>query len=681
MTQYASAFNANGLGTFPCAVAALVAAFAAAKAADMTPAVPATASSTWGGFYIGGHVGYVFGTSNWASDIGPAPTFGTVSLPDTDKQFGPLFGGYQVGYNHILPGGLLLGAEAELSFPNTMESNLPLNSPAGPILSDAVQIYGSVRGRAGYTFGNWLVYGSGGYAFERSRVTAGTGSLTDNNAADEVFFWRQGWTAGLGTEVRLTPNWSAKLEYSYYDFAHADIFLPVANQHYNSNLFLQTVQLGLNYRFGDVPDTPVLGGGIASDLDKWSLHGQSTLILQGTTPFHAAYSGANSLDPAGQIRDTWSVTGYFGYKPWQGTEIYFNPEPFQGFGLSATHGLGDFTNLEAQKAGFDYPHYNTARAFVRQTFDFGGEQEDLEDGQNQVASKVDVSRLTITAGKFAIPDLFDNNSYDHDGRKQFMNWGINDGAFDYAADQKGYTWGVAAEFNQKTWAARTGYFLEPDAPNGNDFDTRIGRRGQYVAELEERWSLFAQPGKLRVLGWLTECFCGNFNDTLANPFLNPLTAPAGSPGIAATRQTRSEYGFTVNLEQAVNQDLGVFARLSWQDGQTEIMAWTDINESASLGGVLKGTSWGRPDDAVGVAGVISGLSTSYIDYISAGGLGINIGDGQLNYRPEQVLETYYSFALTKRAALTLDYQFVLNPGYNADRGPVSVGSVRIHAEF
>ncbi|MGP0060642.1 MAG: carbohydrate porin [Beijerinckiaceae bacterium] len=653
---------------------ATLAALAAAPAvaADLEPMAPSP-TNTWGGFYLGGHAGYAFATSNWTSDIG-TPASGTVSLPSSDKQFGPIAAGYQFGYNYILSGGFLLGFETDLSFPDIMGSTLSLADPGGPTrISDNIQIYGSARGRVGYTFDNWLVYGTGGFAYDRDRI--------NDDVGDEVFFWRTGWTAGLGTEVRLTPNWSAKLEYSYYDFARTGIILPSTGQHYNSDLSLQMLQLGLNYRPGNSTGDPVLGGGIVSDLDKWSLHAQTTLIGQGYLPFPALYSGAQSLHPGGDARDTWSVTGYFGYKPWEGTEIYYNPEPFQGFGLATTHGLGDFPNFEAQKAGFDYPHMNSARAFVRQTFGLGGEQEDLEDGQNQVASKVDVSRVTVTAGKMAVPDIFDNNSYAHDPRVGFMNWGINDGALDYAADEKGYTWGIAAELNQKDWAIRTGYFLEPDVPNGNNFDTRLGERGQYLAELEERYSLFSQPGKLRVLGWLAECYCGSFSATMANPLLNPLTAPAGSPGIAGTRQTRSEYGFTINLEQAITKDFGIFSRVSWQDGQTEIMAWTDIDESASVGGVLKGTSWGRPDDTIGVAGVISGLSSSYVAYLAAGGLGINIGDGAINYRPEQVLETYYNYHLTKWATLTLDYQFVANPAYNADRGPVHIGSVRVHAEF
>lgn len=442
---------------------------------------------------------------------------------------------------------------------------------------------------------------------------------------------------------------------------------------------MQTAQLGLNYRFADAAAPNV---GVLPNMSDWSIHGQSTIIGQGNAPFPAAYSGQNSLFPLYQVRDTFSLDGYLGYKAFEGTEFYFNPEPFQGFGLSETRGLAGFPNNEAQKAGFDYPHYNTARLFARQVFGLGGEQEEIADGPLQVGEKVDVSRVTFTFGKISVGDFFDNNSYAHDGRASFMNWSLVDaGAFDYAADPKGYTWAAVIDFNQKDWALRGGYFLLPDVPNGNNFDTRIFQRGQYILEFEDRYKLFGSQGKFRLTGWDSQCYCGSFAATLTNPYLSYPVFDSNTPDIAATRKTRSEFGFIANLEQTVTDDLGLFARLSWQSGQTEIMSWTDIDESASFGAVLKGTSWGRPNDRIGLAGVINGLSSNYQNYLAIGGLGILIGDGALSYRPEEIIETYYSVGLTDWAAMTFDYQFVANPGDNYMRGPVSIGSVRLHVQF
>jgi high affinity Mn2+ porin len=576
----------------------------------------------------------------------------------------------------------MLGVEAQFSFPNIMRSSLPVTFPAnGPTtVSDKTQIYGNIRGRVGYAFGNVLVFGAGGFAYDRDEATA----TATAGVADSGYFWRPGWTAGAGAEVLLTPNVSATLEYSYFDFAKSGVAFPITGERYTSGLTLQTVQLGLNYRFNGNEATPVGSAGILSDSDakNWSVHAQSTVIGQGDAPFAAAYSGRNSLYNGGEVRDTFSVTGYLGYKAPEGTEFYFNPEPFQGFGLSSTRGLGGFANMEAQKAGINFPHYNTARLFLRQIWGLGGEQEDLADGQNQVAEKVDVSRVTLTAGKLSIPDIFDNNDYAHDGRQSFMNWALNDGgAFDYAADQKGYTWGTVLEFNQKSWAVRAGYFLVPDVPNGINFDTRIGQRGQALVELEERYTIFGSQGKVRLAGWETECYCGSFNATLDNPLLTDPVLNPGGPNIAATRETRAEYGFYANIQQTITDNLGLFTRLSWQSGQTEILAWTDIDESASFGGVLKGTSWGRPTDTIGLAGVVNGLSNSYQRFLAAGGMGINVGDGGLSYRPEEIIETYYSIGLATWASLTFDYQFIANPGYNYVRGPVSIGAARLHMQF
>ncbi len=646
--------------------------------ARMSPPI----GNPWEGFYGGGHVGANFGTSGWSAAPAGLPAAGTVGLYGQDGQFGPLMGGFQAGYNHVLPSGLMIGAEARFTFPDTLRSTLPVAFPAnGPtIVEDRPQVYGDLRGRLGYAFGNLLLFGAGGFAYDRD-VAHATDTLGN---VDEGYFWRRGWTIGGGAEVLLTPNVSASLDYSYYNFAKAGVSFPAAGERYTSGLTMGTARIGLNYRFNGDSQVPVGSLGLFSpaDASAWSVHAQSTVIGQGVAPFPAAYSGPQSLQSGGEIRDTFSVTGYLGYKAPTGTEVYFNPEPFQGFGLSQTHGLGGFSNIEAQKAGFDYPHYNTSRLFLRQIWGLGGEQEDLADGPNQVAEKVDINRITLTAGKMSVPDLFDNNDYAHDGRQQFMNWALNDaGAFDYAADQKGYTWGAVLELNRKDWAVRGGYYLLPAGPNVNDYDTRIAQRGQYILEFEDRYTILGSQGKLRLTGWDSQCYCGSFAATLTNPVLvNPALDP-NAPDITATEKTRSEFGFIANLQQTITDDLGLFARLSWQSGQTEIMAWTDIDESASFGGILKGTSWGRPTDSIGLAGVVNGLSGNYRRFLEIGGLGVNIGDGALNYRPEGIIETYYSIGLTNWASLGFDYQFIANPGYNMVRGPADIGAVRLHVMF
>jgi high affinity Mn2+ porin len=342
--------------------------------------------------------------------------------------------------------------------------------------------------------------------------------------------------------------------------------------------------------------------------------------------------------------------------------------------LSGTLGLAGFSNGEAQKAGFPYPHYNTSRLFFRQTFGLGGEQETLESDETHFAGKVDVSRVTVTVGRIFLPDFIDNNAYSDEPRTTFLNWSNwAAGAFDFPADQLGYSWGALVELNQKDWAIRWGYLLMDATSNSNAFDMKLFSRGEYLIELENRYTLFSRPGKLRTIGWINSAFAGSFSETLANPALNL--------DISQTRQGRIKYGYVVNLEQSVTDDVGVFGRWSWNDGKTETMAFTDINASLSMGVSVNGKSWGRPDDTVGVAGAVNALSSSFRAFVAAGGLGVLIGDGQLNYRKEDVLEAYYAIGIVKGAKLTLDYQFIANPAYNADRGPVSIFAARFHANF
>jgi len=636
-----------------------------AVAADMPVKAPhIQAVFDWTGLYIGAHAGYSRGSSSAVlSDPTPIAASGT---------FSGMIGGVQAGYNVRLSSGLLLGVEADITFPNFLTSNSIVSSLA-TAQSDVTEQWDYVataRGRIGYATGPWLAYATGGMAFAGERFL----NSPANGSDEKVLHTRLGWAAGGGLEYGFAPHWSARLEYLYSRFEKADIRFPSGTQ-YTSTLDFQSLRLGLNRKI----DWPGSGNFSPASLadpesDRWEIHGQTTFLPQGYPAFHAPYSGPNSLTPAPQLQQTWSNSLFLNARLWQGGEIYYNPELLQGFGLNNTVGVAGFPSGEAQKSNFPYPHYNTSRLFVRQTFGFGGEQEELASGPTQLAGKVDVSRLTLQAGKFAVVDIFDGNAYAKDSRKDFMNWSIwAPGAFDYSADKVGLTYGATAEFNQKQWALRGGYFLMQAVSNSNSFDTRVFERGTYVLELETRYSLFSQPGKLRTIAWLNSAFSGSYRETLDNP--------AFELDIAQTRRGRIKYGYVVNLEQALSDEVGLFARWSWNDGKTEIMAFTDIDASLSLGLSLKGAKWGRPDDVIGIGGAINALSRDHRDFIAAGGLGILIGDGQLNYRRERILDTYYAYAINKQLTLSADYQLITNPAYNADRGPVHIFSGRLHGEF
>lgn len=659
--------------------AALTCLIAGAATAATMPGAPAQAADLklaakaphlqplfdWTGLYVGAHVGYSQGFSSAVlSDPAPAVTSG---------HFGGVIGGLQAGYNWRLGSGLLLGVEADLTFPNYLHSNSVISlisTPRTDFMEDWDYI-GTARARIGYATNHWLLYATGGLAYMGERFTIQPAGGLETKQLGV----RLGWAAGAGVEHAFAPHWTARLEYLYTQYERANVAF-ASGERYGSTADLHMLRLGLNRKI-DLPGSP--GWKPNTDISdteskRWEIHGQTTYLPQGYPAFRAPYTGPNSLTPAPQAQATWSNGLYLNARLWEGGELYYNPELLQGFGLNNTVGLGGFSNGEAQKSNFPYPHYNTSRLFLRQTFGFGGGQEELASGALQLSGKVDINRLTLQVGKFAVLDVFDGNAYAKDTRKDFINWSIwAPGAFDYSADKVGLTYGATAELNQKQWALRAGYFLMPAVSNANNFDTQVFRRGTYAMELETRWSLFSLPGKLRTIAWLNSAFSGSYRETLDNPVFNL--------DIAQTRRGRTKYGYVVNLEQALSDDVGLFGRWSWNDGKTEIMAFTDIDASLSGGLSIKGAKWGRPDDVIGIGGAINALSRDHRDFLGAGGLGVLVGDGALDYRRERILETYYAYALTKAITLTADYQFIVNPAYNADRGPVHIFSGRLHGEF
>jgi high affinity Mn2+ porin len=651
----------------------------AAHAADATvpplqlplKAPPASASSfDWTGFYVGGHVGYSRGNAR-------------VNLVDDDTanfghRFGSLIGGLQGGYNYVLPSRFVLGIEADMSFPNYLSADdvAWFRTTPDTDIAEKIDFMSTVRGRLGYAFNHWMVYATGGFAWSLGRFLQTPGAIDD---VDKTLHLHTGWAAGMGAEFAIAPNWIARLEYLYANFGHADVLFPsgtTAGSAYDVHM----IRGGLNYKLGSptayVPDFAAS----QTQFPDWEIHGQTTYIQQGYPPFRSPYLGANSFTPWAQTRETWTASAFLGLKLWDGGELYYNPELLQGFGLHNTTGAAGFPNGEAQKSNFPYPRFSTSRLFLRQTFGLGGEEETVESDYGQMAGKRDVSRVTVQVGRFAVHDVFDTNAYAMDPREDFMNWSIwAAGAFDYPADRIGLTYGAVAELNQKYWALRAGYFLTGNVPNATEFDMKLFTRGGYVAELETRYSLFSRDGKFRVGLWADTYFSGSYSEavdlTLLNPGLDPTDA------IVLTRKARTKYGYYLNLEQSVNDNVGVFGRFSWNDGKNEISAFTDIDLSFSLGTSIKGTGWGRPDDRIGLAGAINALSKDHRDYLAAGGLGILIGDGRLNYRPEKVIETFYAMNVINGVMLTFDYQFIMDLAHNADRGPVSIFTARLHGEF
>ncbi len=427
------------------------------------------------------------------------------------------------------------------------------------------------------------------------------------------------------------------------------------------------------------------GGALAADgsdaattaPQNWAVHGQTTFVEQANAAFRPPYGGPNSLNPRAVGKETWDVTLYAGVRPWSGAEIWIDPEIDQGFGLSNTLGVAGFPSGEAYKVGKANPYLRLQRLFVRQTIDLGGKSQAVDPDINQLAGAQTTDRLVLTAGKLSVGDIFDTNRYAHDPRQDFLNWSIIDaGSFDYAADAWGYSYGATAELYAGRWAVRAGAFNLSVVPNSTSLEIDFSQ-DQLIGEIEERHDLGGHPGKLKLTGFVSRGRMGRFDDAVT------LAQATGQPAdIAAVRRSQSRTGVSLNLEQEVARDIGVFLRAGVADGGLESYEFTDIDRTVSAGVSIGGARWGRADDVIALAGVVNEASGERQRFLDAGGLGILIGDGQLPHPgAEKIVEGYYSFAIVKAVHMSFDMQAIDNPGYNRDRGPVAVGAIRLHAQF
>ena len=406
----------------------------------------------------------------------------------------------------------------------------------------------------------------------------------------------------------------------------------------------------------------------------WNWHAQNTDIVQYHPDFHAPYAGPNSLHAGDEVKETVSLDLMFGLRLWRGAEFHVDGLMWQGFGLSDALGIDGFPNGEAFRVGTHAPNITFSRVFIRQTIGLGGEQESVEDDALHLAGKPEVRRLTLTVGKLSAKDIFDNNTYANDPRTQFMNWALMaNEAWDYPADALGFISGFTAELNQPQWTLRYGFFQMPRVSNHMGEDSRFLVAWGMVTEFERRYDWASHPGVVRLLAYLNQANMGSYQDAVAS-----ATRPAD---IMATRETRQKFGFGLNVEQELLKNLGAFMRLGWSDGRNEAWAFSDVDQTASLGLSLQGEWWHRPKDTLGLAGVINALSPVHREFLAAGGTGILAGDGVLNYGTEKILEVYYDFQVWKAIHAALDYQFIANPAFNRDRGPVSVMGARLHWEF
>lgn len=403
---------------------------------------------------------------------------------------------------------------------------------------------------------------------------------------------------------------------------------------------------------------------------------QSTYVYQDKPAFNSLYSGPRSLNADKERSYTLTATAFVGARVWRGGEAYVNLEAIKGQPLSNVTGLGGPSNGELQKVVERQIKYYVPRLFLRQTFALSQDTQRIEEDNNQLAGQVPSERVVFTAGKLSITDILTRSAYTGDPRTQFLNWAfLTYGAFDYAADLRGYSWGAALEYYRGPWALRAARFEQPKTPNSMTLDHRVFSTYGDQLELERRHELATGEGKVQFLVFRNVAKMAAYSDALA-------AANGGVPDLNAVRErSHAKLGAGVSVEQALGQDAGAFARLLAHDGKTETYAFTDIDRVFTAGLLVKGRRWGRGNDSIGIGYSRNGLSASHRDYLAAGGGTVFLGDGRLSYSPEQIFEAYYSFNPLKQFALSLDWQHIRNPGYNADRGPAQLYSLRLHAQF
>ncbi len=411
--------------------------------------------------------------------------------------------------------------------------------------------------------------------------------------------------------------------------------------------------------------------------DRFSIHFQTTVINQFKPGFSVKYSGENSLNPQKEDKTSVSATLYAGARLWKGASMFVDPEISGGSGLSQVKGIAAAPNGETFRVGSTAPVIYLARLYFRQVFSLTRESGYQSSDFDQLGGRVPDKYFAFTIGQIAITDFFDDNEFSHDPRTQFMSWALMDnGAWDYPASARGYTPSIVLEYVTPEHEIRYGISLVPKVANGNDMNWRVSEANSQTLEYTHRHKIKNREGAVRLLGFFTIADMGNYEQSIE---LSPQ-----NPNIEDTRKNgRTKYGFGISADQDITEDMGCFLRASWNDGNNETWAFTEIDHGISAGFSMTGKRWKRENDNSGIAYVASGISNPHRQYLKAGGLGFMLGDGNLNYSWEHLIEFYYSVELVREHIyLSGAYQFLLNPAYNRDRrGPVNIFSVRVHAKI
>jgi hypothetical protein len=417
-----------------------------------------------------------------------------------------------------------------------------------------------------------------------------------------------------------------------------------------------------------------------SETSRWLVSGQGNIVFQWHSSFPAAYSGPNSLRDKAESATSQVFTLYLGYELSPSTEVFLDMESAGGHGISDALGLAGATNLDVVRNPSLSQVPYVARLMIRQIIPLSGERVEADRDELHLATSVPARRIELRAGKFSVVDFLDLNSWGSDSHLQFLNWTAdNNGAYDYAANTRGYTDGAMVEYYDHWFAARFVEALMPKLANGIHLDADVARARAENLEVEAHGSLIAhRDGTVRLLSYLNHADMGNYREAIED-FEHGDTS---TPNIASTRrQGRHKYGFGMNFEQEVTASVGVFGRVGWSDGRNESFAYTEVDRTLQLGGLTKGALWHRRNDRAGVTFVANRIVAAHQQYLALGGLGFLLGDGGLSYGPEKIVEAFYTAHLWRGFFASFDVQHINNPGYNMARGPVAVPGLRFHADF
>ena len=409
----------------------------------------------------------------------------------------------------------------------------------------------------------------------------------------------------------------------------------------------------------------------------WAIQVQATDVFQYKPAMRSLFDGSNSLPGREIASNTLDASVIVGVRPWAGAQVWYDEDMNQGFAPGNTLGVAGFVNGEGAKVGHQSPYYRPQRYFFRQTIELGGGDDKVDPDMMEFGGPTTRNRIVITVGKFSLTDVMDDNQYAHDPKNDFLNWAIIDtGSWDYAADAWGLSEGAVVEWYEGDWTLRGGIMDMSTIPNAPELAPRFGEF-QWDGEVELRQKWFGRDGKIKLLGFDSRAQMGSFADALA------LAAATGeTPNAALVRHFRSRLGISLNVEQPISDNAGLFVRAGWDQGQFEPYEYTDIDSTVAAGVSVSGAKWGRKDDTAAIALVVNGISKQHQEYLAAGGIGILVGDGQLPHPgPESILEAYYSLGVFKGVHVTLDSQTVVNPAYDRDRGPAEVIGLRIHGQY